>query len=45
MGHVDYRQTEVLMHVLDFILHLLTQILVQSAERFIHQHQVGVENQ
>ena len=33
------------MKMLDFVLHLLTQILVQGAERFIHEHQVGLEHQ
>ena len=33
------------MNVLDLILHLLAQLLVERAQRLVHQHEVGLEHQ
>ncbi len=33
------------MNVLDFILHLLAQLFIERAERFVHQHQVWFKHQ
>ena len=36
---------EALVQVLDLHLHLLAQLLVQCAQRFVHQHQLRLEHQ
>jgi hypothetical protein len=33
------------MQVLDLELHVFAQLLVQRAQGFVHQHQLGVEHQ
>ena len=33
------------MDVLDLVLHLLAQLLVERAERFVHQDELGIEDQ
>ena len=33
------------MDVLDLVLHLLAQLLVERAERLVHQHELGLEHQ
>ena len=33
------------MDVLDLVLHLLAQLLVERAERLVHQHELGLEDQ
>ncbi|MNO34326.1 hypothetical protein D3C76_243580 [compost metagenome] len=45
MGHVDHGHAQSLVNVLDFHLHVLAQLLVQGAERFIHQYQLRFEHQ
>ena len=45
VGDVDHGETEVFVYVLDLVLHLLAQVLVERAQRLIHQHQVGIEYQ
>jgi len=43
--HVDHGHAETLMQVFDFHLHVFTQLLVQCAQRFVHQHQLWLEYQ
>jgi hypothetical protein len=31
--------------MLDFVLHLLAQLLVERAQRFVHQHEFRIEDQ
>ncbi|MNG93382.1 hypothetical protein D3C79_523480 [compost metagenome] len=45
MGHVDHGDAQALVDVLDLHLHMFTQLLVERAERFVHQHQLGLEHQ
>ena len=45
MRHIDDRHAEILVDMLDFILHLLPQLLVERAERLVHQHQIRFEHQ
>ena len=33
------------MNVLDLVLHLLTELLVERAQRLVHQYQIGLEDQ
>src|SRR5690606_18828247 len=37
VGHVHHRDAESSMQLFDFVLHVLAQVLVESAERFVHQ--------
>jgi len=43
--HEYHSDAEFLVEMLDFELHLFAQLLVERAERLVHQHQFGVENQ
>ncbi|MCY1529430.1 hypothetical protein D9M68_645740 [compost metagenome] len=45
VGDVDHRETELVVQALDLELHLLAQLLVEGAEWFVHQHDVGGEDQ
>ena len=45
VGDVHHGDTEALVQVLDLHLHLLAQLLVQRAQRFVHQHQLRLEHQ
>ena len=45
MGHIDHGDSQRFVQVLDLELHMLAQLLVQRAQRFVHQHQGGVEHQ
>ena len=45
VGHIDHGHTELLVNVLDLVLHLLTQILVQRTEWFVHQDELRLEDQ
>ena len=45
MGHVHHGQAQLLVQVLDFQLHVFTQLLVEGAQRFVHQHQFGVKHE
>ena len=38
MRHIDNRDAKVFVDVLDFVLHMLAQLLVERAKRFIHQN-------
>ena len=45
VGHVDHGDAQTLVEVLDLVLHLLAQLLVQRAERLVHQDQLGLEHE
>ena len=45
VGHVDDGDSQVLMDVLDLVLHLLPELLVEGAQGLVHQHQGGLEDQ
>src|SRR5690554_3742527 len=45
VGHIDDGYSDRLVYVLDFVLHLLAQVLVQRAQRLVHQDQVGIKDQ
>ena len=45
MGDIDHRDAEAFVQALDFELHMLAQLLVQGAKRFVHQDQLGIEHQ
>ena len=45
MGHIDTGDSKPFMQVLDLELHVFAQLLVQGAQGFVHQHQLGVEDQ
>ena len=45
MGHIEHGDAEALVDALDLELHLFAQILVQRPQRFIHQHQLRLEDQ
>ncbi|MCY1531503.1 hypothetical protein D9M68_667310 [compost metagenome] len=45
VGDVDHREAELVVQALDLELHLFAQLLVQGAERFVHQHDVRREDQ
>ena len=45
VGDVDDGDAEPLVDVLDLELHLLAQLLVERAERLVHQHELGLEDQ
>ena len=42
---VDHRHAEPLVQPADLELHLLAQLLVERAERLVHQHQLGLEHE
>ena len=42
---IDDGHAEPLVDVLDLELHLLAQLLVERAQRLVHQHQLGLEDQ
>ena len=41
---IDHGNRQLFMQVLDLILHLLAQLLVEGAQGFIHEDEIGVEN-
>ena len=43
--HIDHGDAELAMDAFDFDLHLLAQVLVQRAERFVEQHDIRVEDE
>ena len=45
VGDVDDRDPEVFVQVLDLELHVLAQLLVERAERLIHQHERRIEDE
>ncbi|MNM42719.1 hypothetical protein D3C81_535640 [compost metagenome] len=45
VGHVDHGHAQALVQVFDFHLHVFTQLFVECAERFVHQHQLRLEHQ
>jgi hypothetical protein len=45
VGHVDHGHAQALVQVLDLHLHVFAQLLVERAERFVHQHQLRFEHQ
>ena len=45
MGDVDHGDAEPLVQVPDLVLHVLAQLLVEGAERLVHQHELGLEDQ
>ena len=45
MRDIDHGDSQVLVQRLDFILHVFAQLLVERAQRLVHQHQLGVEHQ
>ena len=45
VGDVDDGDAHRLVQLLDLQLHLLPQALVQGAKRFVHQHELRIENQ
>ena len=45
MRHIDDCHSEVFVDVLDFILHMLAKLLVERAERLVHQNELGLEHQ
>ena len=44
VGDVDHGDAQALVEVLDLVLHLLAQLLVERAERLVHQDQLGLEH-
>jgi len=44
VGHVDHRHPEPLVQVLDLELHVLAELLVEGAERFVHQHELRLKD-
>ena len=45
MGDIDHGDAQRFVQVLDLELHVLAQLLVQRAQRLVHQHQRRVEHQ
>ena len=45
MRHIDDGDAEAFVNVLDLVLHLFAQLLVEGAQRLVHQHQIGLEHQ
>ncbi len=45
MRDVDEGHAQLLVQRLQLVLHVLAQLLVQRAERLVHQHQLGFEHQ
>uniref|UniRef100_A0A8W7P6H0 Glucose-6-phosphate isomerase n=1 Tax=Anopheles coluzzii TaxID=1518534 RepID=A0A8W7P6H0_ANOCL len=45
VGHVHHGHAQAFVQMLDFHLHVFAQLLVQCAQRFIHQHQLRFEYQ
>ena len=45
MGDVDKGHAQAAVQRAKFNLHVLAQLLVQRAQRFVHQHQLRVEHQ
>ncbi len=45
MGNVHDCHPETFMDVFNFILHLLTQLLVERPKGLIHKYEVWIENQ
>ncbi|MPL94881.1 hypothetical protein SDC9_41040 [bioreactor metagenome] len=45
VGDIDHGDAKPFVQRLDLELHVLAQLLVEGAERFVHQHQLGVEDQ
>ena len=45
VGDVDHGHPESLMQLADLELHLLAQLLVQSAQRLVHEDQLRLEHQ
>ena len=43
--HVDHRDAEPLVQAPDLELHLLAQLLVERAERLVHQHELRLEHE
>ena len=45
VGDVHHGDAQVFVNVLDFQLHMLAQLFIQRAQRFVHQHQLRLEHQ
>ena len=45
MCDVDEGHPDPVVDAFDLILHLLPQLLVESAERLVHQHELGIEDE
>ncbi len=45
VGDVDHGDTEALVQMLDFHLHVLAKLLVQRSQGLVHQHQLRLEDQ
>ena len=45
MGHVNHGNTQLMGEVRDLELQRLAQLLVERAQRLVHQHQLGFEHQ
>ena len=45
VGHVDSGDVELLLQALDLELHVLAQLPVERAERFVHEQHQGIEDQ
>ena len=45
MRHIDDGHAQIFVDMLDFILHMLAKLLVERAERLVHQNQLGLEHQ
>ena len=45
MRHVHKGHTQTAVQGLDFNLHVLAQLFVQRAQRFVHQHQLRIKDQ
>ena len=43
--HIDDGHAQIFVDMLDFILHMLAKLLVERAERLVHQNQLGLEHQ
>ena len=45
MRHIDDGHAQIFVDMLDFILHMLAKLLVERAERLVHQNQLRLEHQ
>ena len=45
VGDVNHSDAQIVVDVLDFVLHLLAQLLVQGPQGLVHQDQVRLEHQ
>jgi hypothetical protein len=45
VGHIDHGHAQALVQMLDFHLHVFTQLFVECAQGFVHQHQLRLEHQ